>query len=133
MTLEAARDKKLVVKMQTLRVITCSGIPQSSKRGGHELPPKAARNPKLGVIFQNVHLCYESMFRSRATPAWISVLLQGFFSNKFFMGGMRSKFLVPVGPWRGQSRMGGGGTCKKNLTEVKTAHLMQKLGHFLLL
>ena len=37
--------------MQTLRVITCSGIPQSSKRRGHEWPPKAARNSKLGVIF----------------------------------------------------------------------------------
>ena len=51
MTLEAARDKKLVVKMQTLRVITCSGIPQSSKRGGHELPQKAARNQNLGGHF----------------------------------------------------------------------------------
>ena len=35
-TPEAAKDKKLGVKMQNLRVITCSGIPQSSKRGGHE-------------------------------------------------------------------------------------------------
>ena len=30
---EAAKDKKLGVKMQNLTVITCSGIPQSSKQG----------------------------------------------------------------------------------------------------
>ena len=51
MTPEAARDSKLGVKMQTLRVIMCPGIPQISKRGGHEWPQKAAKNPKLGVIF----------------------------------------------------------------------------------
>ena len=51
MTPEAARDKKLGFKMQTLRAITCSGTPQSSKRRGHEWPPKASRNTKLGVIF----------------------------------------------------------------------------------
>ena len=38
------------------------------------------------------------------------------------MGG-DSKFSVPVGPRRGRSRMGG--TYEKNLTEAKTAHLMQ--------
>ena len=44
--------------MQTLRVTACSGIPQSSKRGGHEWPPKAARNPKLGAMFlHNAHPC----------------------------------------------------------------------------
>ena len=32
-------------------IITCSRIPQSSKRRSHEWPPKAARNPKLGIIF----------------------------------------------------------------------------------
>ena len=36
-----------------------------------------------------------------------------------------SKFFVPVGDRRGQSRMVGGGTCKKNPTEAETAHLMQ--------
>ena len=39
------------------------------------------------------------------------------------MGG-DSKFSVPVGPRRGQSQMGGG-TCEKNPTEAKNAHLMQ--------
>ena len=34
-----------------------------------------------------------------------------------------SKFSVPVGPWQGQSQMGG--TFEKNPTEAKTAHLMQ--------
>ena len=43
---------------------------------------------------------------------------QGFFSQ-FLMGG-DSKFLVPVG-----DEVGMGGTCKKNPTEAKTAHLMQ--------
>ena len=46
----------------------------------------------------------------------------GFFLLIF--DGGDSKFLVPVSPRRGQSRMGGG-TSKKNLTEAKTAHLMQ--------
>ena len=46
---------------------------------------------------------------------------QGFFS-KFVMGG-DSKFSVPIGPRWGRSRMGG--TCEKNPTEAKTAHLMQ--------
>ena len=45
------------------------------------------------------------------------------FFSKFLMGG-DSKFLVPVGPRQGRSRMGGG-ACKKNPTEAKTAHLMQ--------
>ena len=45
------------------------------------------------------------------------------------MGG-DSKFSVPVGPRRGRSRMGGGGTCEKNLTEAKTAHLMQNKAIF---
>ena len=36
------------------------------------------------------------------------------------------QFLVPVGPPTGtKSDGGGGGTCIKNLTEAKTAHLMQ--------
>ena len=39
MTPEAAKDKILGVKMQNLRVITCSGILQNSKQGGHEWPP----------------------------------------------------------------------------------------------
>ena len=46
------------------------------------------------------------------------------FFSKFLMG-EASKFSVPVGPRRGRSRMGGGGTCEKNPTEAKTAHLMQ--------
>ena len=34
MTPEAARDKKKMgVKLQTLRVITCSGIPKAQKEG----------------------------------------------------------------------------------------------------
>ena len=49
MTPEAARDKK--IGGQNAKLWGSSGIPQSSKRGGHEWPPKAARNPKLGVIF----------------------------------------------------------------------------------
>ena len=36
MTSEAAREKKMGVKMQTLRVTTCSGISTNSKQGGHE-------------------------------------------------------------------------------------------------
>ena len=48
--------------------------------------------------------------------------MQGFFS-KFLIGG-GSKFLVPVGPRQVRSRMGGLAK-KKNLTEAKTAHLMQ--------
>ena len=50
------------------------------------------------------------------------------FFSKFLMGG-DSKFSVPVGPRRGRSRMGGG-TCDKNLTEAKTAHLMQNKAIF---
>ena len=45
------------------------------------------------------------------------------FSLNFWWGG-DSKFSVPVGPRRGRSRMGGG-TCEKNPTEAKTAHLVQ--------
>ena len=57
------------------------------------------------------------------TPAFVIFYTsQGFFS-KFLMGG-DSKFLVPIGPRRGRSRMGGG-TCEKNPTEAKTAHLVQ--------
>ena len=43
--------QKIGVKMQTLRIITRSGVSQSSKRGGHKWLPKVARNPKFGVIF----------------------------------------------------------------------------------
>ena len=49
--------------------------------------------------------------------------IQGFFS-KFLMGG-DSKFSVPIGPRRGRSQMGGGGTFEKNPTEAKTAYQMQ--------
>ena len=42
------------------------------------------------------------------------------FFSKFLMGG-DSKFSVPDGDEAGW----GGGTCEKNLTEAKTAHLMQ--------
>ena len=45
------------------------------------------------------------------------------FSLNFLMGG-DSKFFVPVGPC-GDEVGWGGGTCEKNLTEAKTAHLMQ--------
>ena len=57
-----------------------------------------------------------------STQAHWVVAMQGFFS-KFLMGG-DSKFLVPVGPRREQSQMGGG-TCEKNPTEAKNAHSMQ--------
>ena len=40
------------------------------------------------------------------------------------MGG-DSKFLVPIGPQQGWSRMGGRNLQKKNLTEAETAHLTQ--------
>ena len=45
---------------------------------------------------------------------------QGFFS-KFLMGGGDSKFFVPDR----DEVDGGGGTWEENLTEAKTAHLMQ--------
>ena len=68
---------------------------------------------------------YLIKFLSRETPLTLELnfyhCTQGFFS-KFLMGD--SKFSVPIGPRRGRSRMGGG-TCEKNPTEAKTAHLMQ--------
>ena len=42
--------------MQTLRVITCSGIPQSSKRVGHEWPQKLPEIQIWESFLQNVHL-----------------------------------------------------------------------------
>ena len=74
----------------------------------------------LASLTQNYFLVYHKNFWSLIKT---STYVQGFFS-KFLMGG-DSKFSVPVGPRRGRSRMGGGGTCEKNPTEAKTAHLMQ--------
>ena len=48
---------------------------------------------------------------------------QGFFS-KFLMGGGTQNFRSPSVP-DGDEVGWGGGTCKKNPTEAKTAHLMQ--------
>ena len=48
------------------------------------------------------------------------------FSLNFWWEGL--KILVPIGPRRGQSRMGG--TCEKNMTEAKTSHLMQNYAIF---
>ena len=56
MTPEVAKDKRLGVKMQNLRGITCSGIPQSSKQGGHEWPQKPPEIENWGSFLQNVHL-----------------------------------------------------------------------------
>ena len=55
--------------------------------------------------------------------------VQGFFS-KFLMGGELKIF----GPRRSPTgtKSDGGGTCEKNPTEAKNAHLNAKLGHFLL-
>ena len=50
MTPEAARDRNLGVKMQTMRVIMYPGIPQSSKNGVMN-DPKSCQKSKLEVIF----------------------------------------------------------------------------------
>ena len=63
------------------------------------------------------------MFQYHCNFVKQKVPVQGFFS-KFLMGGLNifgPSSSVPDGDevrW-------GGGTCKKNLTEAKTAHLMQ--------
>ena len=51
----------------------------------------------------------------RNKDTWLD---QGFFS-KFLMGGTQN-FRSPLG-----TKSDGGGTCEKNPTEAKTAHLMQ--------
>ena len=51
------------------------------------------------------------------------------FSLNFWWGD--SKLLVPVSPWWGQSRMGGG-TCKKKSDWSQNCPPNAKLGHFLL-
>ena len=62
MTPEAARNwkkkkkKKIGVKMQTLRIITCSEIPQSSKRGVMNDSLKSPEIQNWGSFLQNVHL-----------------------------------------------------------------------------
>ena len=60
-------------------------------------------------------LCFNNIPRNKYQT------YQGFFS-KFLMGG-DSKFLVPSVP--DGDEVGWGGTCEKNPTEAKTAHLMQ--------
>ena len=45
-------ERKFGVKCRLWGFIIYPGIPLSSKRGCHKWPPKAVRNPKLGVIFE---------------------------------------------------------------------------------
>ena len=71
----SSQRQKLRVKMQTLRVITCSGIPQSSKRGVMN-DPKATRNPKLGVIFPKCALMTQCPPLAKPLIAILQLLLQ---------------------------------------------------------
>ena len=74
---------------------------------------------------ENMGLSYFSKLKRSKMYYHFSIMCHDrVFFSKFLMGGGDSKFSVPVGPRRGRSRMGGG-TCEKNPTEAKTAHLMQ--------
>ena len=58
MTLEAARDRKLGVKMRTLRVIMCPGIPPKFKKSGiMNGPQKLPEIQNWGSLPIVMHAC----------------------------------------------------------------------------
>ena len=68
MTPEAARDKKLGVKMQTLRVNPAQEIPKAQKEGVTNGPQKL---PKIQIGDHFCKMCtymYDPMSPSSATP-----------------------------------------------------------------